>query len=362
MTNESYLNDPVRKSALEAALKHVDKQFGQGSIMKLGSRQKVEVDSISSGCLALDLAIGMNGFPRGRIIEIFGPESSGKTTIALHAAAEAQKKGGVAAFIDAEHALDPKYAKRLGVDINELLVSQPDYGEQALEIVELLAKSNAVDIIIVDSVAALVPKAEIEGEFGDTHMGLHARLMSQALRKLAGNISKTRTCLIFLNQLRMNLNSTYGNPETTTGGVSLKFYASVRIDIRRITTIKDGDVTIGNVVRAKVVKNKIAPPFRMAEFDIMFNNGISNESSILDLGVELNIIQKSGLWFSYADERLGHGREEAKRFLRANPDIRTELQEKITKTYEEIQAADLDLYDDEGSYEDEIDDMEEDEN
>lgn len=347
MTNESYLNDPVRKSALEAALKHVDKQFGQGSIMKLGSRQKYEIDSISSGCLSLDLAIGMSGFPRGRIIEIFGPESSGKTTIALHAAAEAQKKGGVAAFIDAEHALDPKYAKRLGVDINELLVSQPDYGEQALEIVELLAKSNAVDIIIVDSVAALVPKAEIEGEYGESHMGLHARLMSQALRKLAGNISKTRTCLIFLNQLRMNLNSTYGNPETTTGGVSLKFYASIRIDVRRLTTIKDGDLTIGNVVRAKIVKNKIAPPFRTAEFDIMFNSGISNESSILDLGVELNIIAKSGLWYSYNNERLGHGREESKRFLRANAAIRSELQALITKTYQEIQAADLELYDSE---------------
>lgn len=345
MASDSYINDPQRKSALEAALKHVDKQFGQGSIMKLGSRQKVEVDSISSGCLALDLAIGMNGFPRGRIVEIFGHESSGKTTLALHAAAEAQKKGGVAAFIDAEHALDPRYAKRLGVDINELLVSQPDYGEQALEIVELLARSNAVDVIIVDSVAALVPKAEIEGEYGETHMGLHARLMSQALRKLAGSISKTRTCLIFINQIRMNINNTYGNPETTTGGISLKFYASLRIDVRRITTIKDGDVTIGNVVRAKIVKNKLAPPFRTAEFDIMFNHGISNESSILDLGSELNIIQKSGLWYTYKEERIGYGREEAKRYLKANPEIRDELQNRISKTYEEIQAADLELYD-----------------
>lgn len=336
-------NDPARKAALNAALEQVDRQFGKGSIMKLGSKEKVDVPSISSGCLSLDLAIGMGGFPRGRIIEIFGQESSGKTTVALHAAAEAQKKGGVAAFVDAEHALDPIYAKRLGVDINELLVSQPDYGEQAMEIVELLVKSNAVDLIVVDSVAALVPKAEIEGDFGDAHVGLHARLMSQALRKLAGHVSKSRTCLIFINQIRMNLNTVYGNPETTTGGISLKFYASVRMEIRRITTIKDGDLTIGNVVKAKIVKNKIAPPFKTADFEIMYNRGISNESAIINLGSDLNIIEKSGTWYSYNEQRIGHGREEAKEFLRENPEIRNELIERISKTYQEVEAIDFDM-------------------
>lgn len=343
MSEEPFQNDPQRKSALEAALKQVDKQFGQGSIMKLGSKQKADVPSISSGCLALDLIIGMGGYPRGRIIEIFGPESSGKTTLALHAASEAQKKGGVAAFIDAEHALDPAYAKRLGVDVNELLVSQPDYGEQAFEIIELLVKSNAVDLIVVDSVAALVPKAEIDGDFGDAHLGLHARLMSQALRKLAGIVSKTRTCLIFLNQLRMKINNFYGNAETTTGGVSLKFYATLRMDVRRITTIKDGDLTIGNVVRVKVVKNKLAPPFKTVEFDIMYNKGLSNESSILDLGVEMSVIDKTGSWFAYQDERLGNGREEAKQYLRNNPKLKATLIEKISSLYEELEAADLQL-------------------
>ncbi|PCJ59440.1 MAG: recombinase RecA [Planctomycetota bacterium] len=343
MTQNSSSKDPDRKAALDAALQQVDKQFGKGSIMKLGSKEKVDVPSISSGCLSLDLAIGMGGFPRGRIIEIFGQESSGKTTVALHAAAEAQRKGGVAAFVDAEHALDPIYAKRLGVDINELLISQPDYGEQAMEIVELLVKSNAVDIIVVDSVAALVPKAEIEGDFGDNHVGLHARLMSQALRKLAGHVSKSRTCLIFINQIRMNLNNLYGNPETTTGGISLKFYASVRIEIRRITTIKDGDLTIGNVVKAKIVKNKISPPFKTADFEIMFNRGISNESSIINLGSEMNIIEKSGTWYTYNGQQIGHGREEAKEFLRENPEIKNKLIEIISKTYQEVEAIDFDM-------------------
>ena len=310
-----------KKKALEAAMSQIEKQFGKGSVMKLGEFKAMEIEAIPTGALSLDMALGIGGVPRGRIIEVFGPESSGKTTLALHVVAEAQKMGGEAAFIDAEHALDPVYAKKLGVDIDNLIVSQPDTGEQALEITESLIRSGALDVIVVDSVAALVPKAEIDGDMGDSHMGLQARLMSQALRKLAGAINKTKTVLIFINQLREKIGVMFGNPETTTGGRALKFYASVRLDIRKIENIKqDGEVK-GNRVRVKVIKNKVAPPFREAEFDIVYGEGISKAGNILDMAVNMDIIEKSGSWFSYNGDRIGQGRENVKKFLKENPDI-----------------------------------------
>lgn len=318
-----------KMKALEAAMSQIDKQFGKGSVMKLGADSKLNVDSIPTGCLGLDIALGIGGIPKGRIIEIYGPESSGKTTVSLHCIAEAQKLGGIAAFIDAEHALDPQYAARLGVDIENLLVSQPDTGEQAMEIAEALIRSNAVDLVVVDSVAALVPRAEIEGEMGDSHMGLQARLMSQALRKLAGAVSKSNCSILFINQLREKIGVMFGNPETTTGGKALKFYASVRMDIRRIDSIKQGDEVIGNRTRIKVIKNKVAPPFKMAEFDIMYNGGISKIGNILDVGVNEEIIDKSGAWFSYEGQRLGQGRENSKIFLSENPDMAFEIENKI---------------------------------
>lgn len=321
--------DNEKLKAIEAAMGQIEKQFGKGSIMKLGEHSTLEVDSISTGCLSLDIALGIGGVPRGRIIEIFGPESSGKTTVALHIVSEAQKSGGSAAFIDAEHALDPSYAKSLGVDTENLIVSQPDTGEQALEIAEALVRSGAIDVIVVDSVAALVPKAEIEGEMGDAHVGLQARLMSQALRKLAGSINKTKCIVVFINQLREKVGVMFGNPETTPGGRALKFYASVRMDIRRIDSIKQGDEIVGNRTRVKVVKNKIAPPFKKAEFDIMYNQGISKEGNIVDVGVQEEIIQKSGAWFSYGETRLGQGRENAKQYLKENPDVSFEIESKI---------------------------------
>jgi recombination protein RecA len=325
-------NDKLK--AIDTAMSQIEKQFGKGSIMKLGEHSTLNVDAISTGCLSLDIALGIGGVPRGRVVEIFGPESSGKTTVALHILAEAQKKGGAAAFIDAEHALDPQYAKRLGVDIENLIVSQPDTGEQGLEIAEALVRSGAIDVIVIDSVAALVPKAEIEGEMGDSHVGLQARLMSQALRKLAGSIDKTKCVAIFINQLREKVGVMFGNPETTPGGRALKFYASVRLDIRRIDSIKQGENVIGNRARIKVVKNKVAPPFKQAEFDIMYNEGISNEGNIVDVGVKEDIIQKSGAWFSYGELRLGQGRENAKQFFKENPDIRLEIENKIREKYE----------------------------
>lgn len=320
-----------KRDALEAAIKHIEKSCGKGSIMMLGSRQDMEVSVISTGSIGLDIALGVNGLPRGRVIEIFGPESSGKTTVALHVIAEAQKAGGCCAFIDAEHALDPKYAARLGVDINKLLISQPDTGEQALEIADTLVRSGAMDVIVIDSVAALVPKAEIEGEMGDSHVGLQARLMSQALRKLTATVAKSNCVLIFINQIRMKIGVMFGNPETTTGGNALKFYASVRLDIRRIGAIKDKDDIIGNQTRVKVVKNKVAPPFREAEFDIMYGEGISKTGEILDIGVNAEIIEKSGSWFSYNGQRIGQGRENVKKFLRENIDISNEIEQKIRK-------------------------------
>ncbi|HEY9579649.1 MAG TPA: recombinase RecA [Rhizorhapis sp.] len=318
-----------RQKALEAALSQIDRAFGKGSAMKLGSRDKMEIEAVSTGSLGLDIALGIGGLPRGRIIEIYGPESSGKTTLALHAIAEAQKGGGTAAFIDAEHALDPVYAKKLGVDIDELIVSQPDTGEQALEIVDTLVRSNAVDVLVVDSVAALVPRAEIEGEMGDSHVGLQARLMSQALRKLTGSISRSRCTVIFINQVRMKIGVMYGNPETTTGGNALKFYASVRLDIRRTGQIKDRDDIVGNATRVKVVKNKVAPPFKQVEFDIMYGEGISKIGEILDLGVKAGIVEKSGAWFSYDSVRIGQGRENAKNFLKENPELADKLESAI---------------------------------
>jgi recombination protein RecA len=318
-----------RQKALDAALAQIDRAFGKGSAMRLGSREKIEIDTTSTGSLGLDIALGVGGLPRGRVIEIYGPESSGKTTLALHAIAEAQKTGGTAAFVDAEHALDPGYAKKLGVNIDELIVSQPDTGEQALEIVDTLVRSNAVDVLVIDSVAALVPRAEIEGEMGDSHVGLQARLMSQSLRKLTGSISRSRCTVIFINQLRMKIGVMYGNPETTTGGNALKFYASVRLDIRRTGQIKDRDDIVGNTTRVKVVKNKVAPPFKQVEFDIMYGEGISKVGEILDLGVKAGLIEKSGSWFSYDSVRIGQGRENAKTYLKENPDIALRIENAI---------------------------------
>ncbi|MFC5588359.1 recombinase RecA [Sporosarcina soli] len=322
-----------RKAALDMALKQIEKQFGKGSVMKLGEKTDREISTSSTGSLALDAALGVGGYPRGRVIEIYGPESSGKTTVALHAIAEVQASGGQAAFIDAEHALDPVYAQKLGVNIDELLLSQPDTGEQALEIAEALVRSGAVDIIVVDSVAALVPKAEIEGEMGDSHVGLQARLMSQALRKLSGAINKSNTIAIFINQIREKVGVMFGNPEVTPGGRALKFYSSVRLDVRRGEAIKQGNDIVGNKTRIRVVKNKVAPPFRTAEVDIMYGEGISKEGEIIDLGAELEVVQKSGSWYSYEGERLGQGRENSKQFLKENPDIRSEIANKIRDSY-----------------------------
>ena len=330
----SKLNKGEKDKTLEQVLLDIEKQFGKGAIMKLGEGGLKDIDVVSSGSLALDIALGVGGYPKGRIIEIYGPESSGKTTFALHAIAEAQKLGGRAAFIDAEHALDPTYAAKIGVNINELLLSQPDNGEQALEICEALVRSGAISVIVIDSVAALVPQAEIEGEMGDSHVGLQARLMSQALRKLAGAINKSKTVLIFINQLREKIGVMFGNPETTTGGRALKFYASVRMDIRKIENIKqDGEIT-GSRARVKVVKNKVAPPFREAEFDIVYGKGISKEGNILDMAVNLDIIEKSGSWFSYDGNRIGQGRENVKRYLAENPDIMAEVEKKVRDNFE----------------------------
>ncbi len=319
-----------KSKALEAALGQIDRAFGKGSVMKLGQRESsIEIEAISTGSLNLDIALGIGGLPKGRIIEIYGPESSGKTTLALHAVAEAQKAGGIAAFVDAEHALDPIYARKLGVDVNELLISQPDTGEQALEITDTLVRSGAVDILVVDSVAALTPRAELEGEMGDSHVGLQARLMSQALRKLTASISKSNTIVIFINQIRMKIGVMYGSPETTTGGNALKFYASVRLDIRRIGQIKDKDDIVGNATRVKVVKNKVAPPFKQVEFDIMYGEGVSKMGEIIDLGVKAGVVEKSGSWYSYSSQRIGQGRENAKRFLLENSDISEEIEQLI---------------------------------
>ena len=327
MANEK---NTEKMKALDAVLLQIEKQYGKGSIMRLGDEAgKTEIDVIPSGCLTLDLALGVGGFPRGRIIEIYGPESSGKTTVALHAIAEAQKMGGVAAFIDAEHALDPVYAKKLGVNLEELYVSQPDTGEQALDITDALVRSSAVDIIVIDSVAALTPKAEIEGDMGDSHVGLQARLMSQALRKLTAIVNKSKTCVIFINQLREKVGVMFGSPETTPGGKALKFYASMRLDIRRTDTLKDADGAVGNRTKAKIVKNKLAPPFKQAEFDIVFGEGISQEGCIIDLGVQFGIIGKSGAWFSYNGEKVAQGKEKMRLFLKDNPELMKEMEEKI---------------------------------
>ena len=324
--------------ALQAAMAKIEKDFGRGSVMRMGDEQVEDVEVIPTGSLALDAALGVGGYPKGRIIEIYGPESSGKTTLAIHAIAQAQKEGGIAAFIDAEHAFDRFYAKKLGVDVDELLIAQPDNGEQALEIADQLIRSSAIDIIVIDSVAALTPKAEIEGDMGDNKVGLQARLMSQALRKLTSTISKTNTTCIFINQLREKIGVMFGNPETTTGGNALKFYASVRLDIRRVTTLKDGDTPIGNQVRVKIVKNKVAPPFRKVEFEITFGEGISHVGEIVDLGVELGIIKKSGSWFSYGETRLGQGRDAVKRVIKDNPELTAELEEKIAAALKERNA------------------------
>ena len=326
--------------ALALTLDKIEKSFGKGSIMRMGDKPVEDVPAISSGSIGLDVALGIGGYPKGRIIEIFGPESSGKTTLAIHAIAEAQKAGGIAAFIDAEHAFDPYYARKLGVNTDEMLISQPDHGEQALEIADSLIRSGAVDIVVIDSVAALTPKAELEGDMGDSKMGLQARLMSQALRKLTANISKTRTCCIFINQLREKIGVMFGNPETTTGGNALKFYASVRLDIRRIGQIKEGEEVMGNNVRVKVVKNKIAPPFRKAEFDILYGEGISKSGEIIDLGVNCNIIKKSGSWFSYGDNKLGQGRESVRKLIKDNPELSAELEAKILEVVTTSPAAD----------------------
>jgi len=326
------MDERERRHAIDVTLSQLDKQFGKGAVLRLGSGTVMPTASIPSGSISLDAALGVGGFPRGRVVEIYGPESSGKTTLTLHLIAEAQKAGGVAAFIDAEHALDPGYARKLGVDVDNLLVSQPDHGEQALEIACALTNSGAIAVVVIDSVAALVPKAELEGEMGDNHMGLHARLMSQALRKLTGVVSRTGTCMVFINQIREKIGVMFGNPETTTGGRALKFYASVRVDIRRIAAIKDGESVTGNRTRAKVVKNKVAPPFREAEFDILYGEGISKEGDLLDLGAAQNVIEKSGSWFSYHGERIGQGRDNARQFLREHPDICRNLDAELRKT------------------------------
>jgi recombination protein RecA len=322
-----------KDQALASTISQIEKDFGKGSVMRLGQKQAVDVDAISTGSLGLDLALGVSGLPRGRIIEIFGPESSGKTTLTLHVIAEAQKKGGTCAFIDAEHALDPAYAKKLGVDIDKLLISQPDTGEQALGITDNLVRSGSIDLIVIDSVAALVPKAEIEGDMGDSHMGLQARLMSQALRKLTASISRTNCMIIFINQIRMKIGVMFGNPETTTGGHALKFYASVRIDIRKVGSIKDKEEVVGNQTRVKIVKNKVAPPFRVVDFDIMYGSGISKEGEIVDIATKFNILDKAGAWFSYNTTRIGQGRENVKKYLRENPKIAEEIEQKIKQHY-----------------------------
>jgi recombination protein RecA len=331
--------DTDKQKALDAALAQIDRAFGKGSAMRLGSREAIEIETISTGSLGLDIALGIGGLPRGRVVEIYGPESSGKTTLALHAVAEAQKAGGVAAFIDAEHALDPIYARKLGVDVDNLIVSQPDTGEQALEITDTLVRSNAVDILVIDSVAALVPRAEIEGEMGDSHVGLQARLMSQSLRKLTGSISKSKCLVIFINQLRMKIGVMYGNPETTTGGNALKFYASVRLDIRRTGQIKERDEIIGNATRVKVVKNKLAPPFKQVEFDIMYGEGVSKLGEILDLGVKAGLVEKSGSWFSYDSIRIGQGRENAKSYLKDNPEVAERIERAIRGHTDQVAEA-----------------------
>ena len=318
-----------RDKALEVALAAIDKQYGKGSIMKMGEKSTMAISAVQTGALALDVALGVGGLPRGRVVEIFGPESSGKSTLAMHVVAEAQRNGGICAYIDAEHAMDPTYARAIGVDIDQLLISQPDTGEQALEIPDMLARSGAIDVVVIDSVAALTPKAEIEGEMGDSHVGLQARLMSQALRKLTANLNKTNTIMIFINQLREKIGVMFGSPETTPGGRALKFYSSVRLDIRRIESIKDGAEVVGNRTRVKVVKNKVAPPFRQAEFDIMYGRGISREGSLLDMAVDMGIVKKSGAWFTYDGEQLGQGRENAKNFLSENPEIMVEVSEKV---------------------------------
>ncbi|MGH3878955.1 MAG: recombinase RecA [Actinophytocola sp.] len=320
---------PDREKALDLALAQIDKNFGKGSVMRLGDESRAPIEIIPTGSIALDVALGIGGLPRGRVVEIFGPESSGKTSLALHAVANAQKAGGIAAFIDAEHALDPDYAKNLGVDTDALLVSQPDTGEQALEIADMLIRSGALDILVIDSVAALVPRAEIEGEMGDSHVGLQARLMSQALRKLAGALSNSGTTAIFINQLREKIGVMFGSPETTTGGKALKFYASVRLDVRRIETLKDGGEPVGNRTRVKVVKNKVAPPFKQAEFDILYGKGVSREGSLIDMGVEQGILRKSGAWYTYEGDQLGQGKENARKFLRDNPDVANEIEKRI---------------------------------
>jgi len=332
-----------KKKALDIAMLQIEKQFGKGSIMKLGESPHLSIETISTGSLELDLALGVGGIPRGRVTEIFGPESSGKTTVALHVIAEAQKLGGTAAFVDAKHALDPQYASNLGVNIDDLLVSQPDTGEQALEITEALVRSGAVDIIVIDSVAALVPRAEIEGEMGDSHVGLQARMMSQALRKLSGAINKSKTAAIFINQLREKIGVMFGNPETTPGGRALKFYSSIRLDVRRIETLKQGTQMVGNRTRVKVVKNKVAPPFKQAEFDIIYGEGISKEGSILDIASEHDIINKSGAWYSYGDNRIGQGRENARKFLIDNPDITEEIYERVRKEVLNLPAVSSDV-------------------
>ena len=322
-----------RAKSLDPALAQIERQFGKGSVMKMGDRKAVAMEVIPTGSVALDIALGVGGLPRGRVVEIYGPESSGKTTVALHAIANAQKAGGIAAFIDAEHALDPEYAKKLGVDIDALLVSQPDTGEQALEIMDMLVRSGAIDIVVVDSVAALVPRAEIEGEMGDSHMGLQARLMSQALRKMTGALHQSNTTAIFINQLRDKIGVFFGSPETTTGGKALKFYASIRMDVRRIETLKDGQEAVGNRTRVKIVKNKVAPPFKQAEFDIIYGVGISREGSLIDLGVEAGIVKKSGAWFTYEGDQLGQGKENARAFLIDNPDLANDIEKKIRASY-----------------------------
>ncbi len=322
-------DDMDKNKALDAAVAQIERAFGKGSIMKLGSQDSVDIEVVSTGSIGLDIGLGIGGLPRGRIVEIYGPESSGKTTLALHAVAEAQKLGGTCAFVDAEHALDPGYARKLGVNIEELLISQPDAGEQALEIADTLVRSGAIDVLVVDSVAALVPRAELEGEMGDSHVGLQARLMSQALRKLTGSVSRSKTTIIFINQIRLKIGVMFGSPETTTGGNALKFYSSVRLDIRRIGAIKDRDEVVGNQTRVKVVKNKMAPPFKVIEFDIMYGEGVSKMGELLDLGVAANIVEKSGAWFSHDSQRIGQGRENAKRFLKENPEVANSIEQKI---------------------------------